>query len=139
MVREISANYKTCEIQENIQCTDTQSSDLTREDVSSSFPRVKKQLSFFKSNRLDTTSFSTGNCRLCFQASEEVEQKNQRLEISLKKKSVPHSHKLAWMLGSKKKRERLQSMIGFVGDTPFINPEDVENEAFDARNEHVVC
>ena len=30
-------------------------------------------------------------------------------------------------------------MIGFLGETPFINPEDVENEAFDARNEHVVC
>lgn len=58
MVREISANYKTYEIQENIQCTETQCSDLTREDVSSSFPIVKKQLSFFKSNRLDTTSFS---------------------------------------------------------------------------------
>lgn len=68
-----------------------------------------------------------------------MEQKNQRLEISLKKKSVPHSHKLAWMLGSKEKRERLQSMIGFLGDTPFINPDDVESEAFDARNEHVVC
>ena len=52
MVREISANYisKTCEIQEHIQCIESKCSDLMREDVCSSFPRVKKQLSTFKSN-----------------------------------------------------------------------------------------
>ena len=26
-----------------------------------------------------------------------------------------------------------------MGNTPFVNPEDVENEAFDPNNENVVC
>lgn len=52
MVTEISANYisQTCKIQEHIHCIETQCSDLMRQDVCSSFSRVKKQLSFFKSN-----------------------------------------------------------------------------------------
>ncbi|XP_074636909.1 cytolytic toxin-alpha-like [Acropora palmata] len=52
MVREISVIYmsKTCEIQEHIQFIEAQCSDLMRKDVCLSFPRVKKQLSFFKSN-----------------------------------------------------------------------------------------
>lgn len=35
--------------------------------------------------------------------------------------------------------KRLQGMITFLGDTPFVSPEDVENEVFDPSNEHVVC
>ena len=35
--------------------------------------------------------------------------------------------------------KRLQGMISFLGDTPFVTPEDVENEAFNPSNAHVVC
>jgi len=144
MVREISVIYmsKTCEIQERIQFIEAQCSDLMREDVCSSFPRVKKQLSFFKSN--------ISRYKIFFQ------KKLLPLLISIRRGGAPESalgeiieekerspfaqtRMNAWIEEKKKEMKKLQGFVRFLGNTPFVNPEDVENEAFNPNNENVVC
>ena len=144
MVREISANYisKTCEIQEQIQCIEATCSDLMREDVCSSFPRVKKQLSRFKNN--------ISRYKIVFQkkllpllptirggGAEE----SALGDIFEEKECSPFAQTCIYTWIEEKGREmkRLQGMISFLGNTPFVSPEDVENEAFDPSNEHFVC
>ena len=44
-----------------------------------------------------------------------------------------------WIVEKEKEMKRLQGMVRFLGNTRFVSPEDVDNEAFDPSNEHVVC
>ena len=144
MVREISANYisKTCEIQEHMQCIEAQCSDLMREDVCSSFPRVKKQLSFFKSHISQYKIFFQKKLLPLLPSIRGGGAEESALgDIFEEKERSPFAQTRldAWIEGKKKEMKRLQGMVRFLGNTPFVNPEDVENEAFDPSNEHVVC
>ena len=144
MVREISANYisKTCEIQEHIQCIESKCSDLMREDVCSSFPRVKKQLSSFKSNISRYKIFFQKKLLPLLPSIRGGGAEESALgDIFEEKERSPFAQTRidAWIVEKEKEMKRLQGMIGFLGDTPFVCPEDVENEAFDPSNEHVVC
>ena len=144
MVREISANYisKTCEIQEHIQCIESKCSDLMREDVCSSFPRVKKQLSSFKSNISRYKIFFQKKLLPLLPSIRGGGAEESALgDIFEEKERSPFAQTRidAWIVEKEKEMKRLQGMISFLGDTPFVSPEDVENEAFDPGNEHVVC
>ena len=144
MVREISANYisKTCEIQEHIQCIESKCSDLIREDVCSSFPRVKKQLSSFKSNISRYKIFFQKKLLPLLPSIRGGGAEESALgDIFEEKERSPFAQTRidAWIVEKEKEMKRLQGMIGFLGDTPFVSPEDVENEALDPSNEHVVC
>ena len=144
MVREISANYisKTCEIQEHIQCIESKCSDLMREDVCSSFPRVKKQLSTFKSNISRYKIFFQKKLLPLLPSIRGGGAEESALgDIFEEKECSPFAQTCidTWIVEKEKEMKRLQGMIGFLGDTPFVSPEDVENEAFDPSNEHVVC
>ena len=144
MVREISANYisKTCEIQEHIQCIESKCSDLMREDVCSSFPRVKKQLSTFKSNISRYKIFFQKKLLPLLPSIRGGGAEESALgDIFKEKERSPFAQTCidAWIEEKEKEMKRLQGSIVFLGDTPFVSPEDVENEAFDPSNEHVVC
>ena len=144
MVREISANYisKTCEIQEHIQCIESKCSDLMREDVCSSFPRVKKQLSSFKSNISRYKIFFQKKLLPLLPSIRGGGAEESALgDIFEEKERSPFAQTRidAWIVEKEKEMKRLEGMIRFLGDTPFVSPEDVENEAFDPSNEHVVC
>ena len=144
MVREISANYisKTCDIQEHIQCIESKCSDLMREDVCSSFPRVKKQLSSFKSNISRYKIFFQKKLLPLLPSIRGGGAEESALgDIFEEKERSPFAQTRidAWVVEKEKEMKRLQNMIGFLGDTPFVSPEDVENEAFDPSNKHVVC
>ena len=144
MVREISANYisKTCEIQEHIQCIESKCSDLIRGDVCSSFPRVKKQLSSFKSNISRYKIFFQKKLLPLLPSIRGGGAEESALgDIFEEKERSPFAQTCidAWIVEKEKEMKRLQGMIRFLGDTPFVSPEDVENEAFDPSNEHVVC
>ena len=144
MVREISANYisKTCDILEHIQCIESKCSDLMREDVCSSFPRVKKQLSSFKSNISRYKIFFQKKLLLLLPSIRGGEAEESALgDIFEEKERSPFAQTCidAWIVEKEKEIKRLQGMIRFLGDTPFVSPEDVENEALDPSNEHVVC
>ena len=144
MVREISANYisKTCEIQEHIQRIESKCSDLIREDVCSSFPRVKKQLSSFKSNISRYKIFFQKKLLPLLPSIRGGGAEESALgDIFEEKERSPFAQTCidAWIVEKEKEMKRLQGMIRFLGDTPFVSPEDVENEAFDPSNEHVVC
>ena len=144
MVREISANYisKTCEIQEHIEFIEAQCSDLMREDVCSSFSRVKKELSFFKTNISRYKIFFQKKLlallpRIRGGGAEE----SAFGDIFEEKERSPFAQTRmdAWIERKKKEIKLLQKTIRSLGDTPFVSLEDVENEAFDLSNEHVVC
>ena len=144
MVREISANYinKTCEIQEHIQCIESKCSDLLREDVCSSFSRVKKQLSSFKSNISRYKIFFQNKLLPLLPSIRGGGAEESALgDIFEEKERSPFAQTRidAWIVEKEKEMKRLEGMIRFLGDTPFVSPEDVENEAFDPSNEHVVC
>ena len=144
MVREISANYmsKTCEIQEHIQCIESKCSELMREDVCSSFSRVKKQLSSFKSNISRYKIFLQKKLLPLLPSIRGGGAEESELgDIFEEKERSPFAQTRidAWIVEKEKEMKRLQSIIGSLGDTPFVSPEDVENEAFDLSNEHVVC
>ena len=144
MVREISANYisKTCEIQEHIQCIESKCSDLIRGDVCSSFPRVKKQLSSFKSNISHYKIFFQKKLLPLLPSIRGGGAEESALgDIFKEKERSPFAQTCIddWIEEKEKEMKRLQGSIVFLGDTPFVTPEDVENEAFDPSNEHVVC
>lgn len=144
MVREISANYisKTCEIQEHIQYIESKCSDLMREDVCSSFPRVKKQLSSFKSNiSRYKIFFQRKLLPLLPSIRGDGAEESDLGDIFEEKERSPFAQTRidAWIVEKEKEIRRLQGIIRFLGDTPFVSPEDVENEVFDPSNEHVVC
>ena len=144
MVREISANYinKTCEIQEHIQCIESKCSELLRENVCLSFSRVKKQLSSFKSNISSyKISFQKKLLPLLPSIRGGGAEESALGDIFEEKERSPFAQTRidAWIVEKEKEMKRLQSIIGSLGDTPFVSPEDVENEAFDLSNEHVVC
>ena len=144
MVREISANYirKTCEIQEHIQCIESKCSDLMREDVCSSFPRVKKQLSSFKSNIWRYKIFLQKKLLPLLPSIRGGGAEESALgDIFEEKERSPFAQTCidTWIVEKEKEMKRLQVFIRFLGDTPFVSLEDVENEALDPSNEHVVC
>ena len=144
MVREISANYirKTCEIQEQIQCIESKCSDLMREDVCSSFPRVKKQLSSFKSNISRYKIFLQKKLLPLLPSIRGGGAQESALgDIFEEKERSPFAQTCidTWIVEKEKEMKRLQVFIRVLGDTPFVSPEDVENEALDPSNEHVVC
>ena len=144
MVREISANYisKTCEIQEHIQYIEAKCSDLMREDVCSSFPRVKKQLSRFKSNISRYKIFFQKKLLPLLPSIRGGGAEESALGDIFEEKersSFAQTRIDTWIVEKEREMKRLQGMITFLGDTPFVSPEDVENEAFDPSNEHVVC
>ena len=145
MVREINANYisKTCDIQEHIQCIESKCSDLIREDVCSSFPRVKKQLSSFKSNISRYKIFFQKKLLPLLPTIRGGEAEESALDDIFKEKErspFAQTRIDAWIVKKEKEMKRLQGIIGFcLGDTPFVSPEDVESEAFNPNNEHVVC
>ena len=144
MVREISANYisKTCEIQEHIKCIESKCSDLMREDVCSSFPRVKRQLSGFKSNISRYKIFFQKKLLPLLPSIRGGGAEESALgDIFEEKERSPFAQTRidAWIVEKEREMKRLQGMVRFLGDTPFVSPEDVENEAFDPGNEHVVC
>ncbi|XP_067048130.1 neoverrucotoxin subunit alpha-like [Acropora muricata] len=144
MVREISANYisKTCEIQEHIQCIEAQCSNLMREDVCSLFPRVKKQLSLFKSNISRYKTFFQNKLLPLLPSIRGGGAEESTLgDIFEEKERSPFAQTCmdAWIEEKRKEIKKLQGMVSFLGSTPFVNPEDVENEAFDPRNEKIVC
>ena len=144
MVREISVNYmsKTCEIQEHIQSIEAQCSDLMREDVCSSFPRVKKQLSFFKSNISRYKIFFQKRLLPLLPSIRGGGAQESALgDIFDEKERSPFAQTRmdAWIEEKKKEMKKLQGFVRFLGNTPFVNPEDVESEAFDPSNENVVC
>ena len=144
MVREINANYisKTCDIQEHIQFIGSKCSDLMREDVCSSFPRIKKQLSSFKSNISRYKIFFQKKLLPLLPTIRGGEAEESALgDIFEEKERSPFAQTRidAWIVEKEREMKRLQGIIGFLGDTPFLSPEDVENKAFDPNNEHVVC
>ena len=144
MVREISANYisKTCEIQEHIQCIESKCSDLMREDVCSSFPRVKRQLTGFKSNIKRYKIFFQRRLLPLLPSIRGGGAEESALgNIFEEKERSPFAQTCIddWIVEKEKEIKRLQGMIRFLGDTPFVSPKDVENEALDPSNEHVVC
>ena len=144
MVREISANYisKTCEIQEHIQCIESKCSDLMREDVCSSFPRVKRQLSSFKSNISRYKIFFQKKLLPLLPTIRGGGAEESALgDIFEDKERSPFAQTCidTWIVEKEKEMKRLQVFIRFLGDTPFVSLEDVENEALDPSNEHVVC
>ncbi|XP_067033108.1 uncharacterized protein [Acropora muricata] len=144
MVREISVNYmsQTCEIQEHIQSIEAQCSDLMREDVCSSFPRVKKQLSFFKSKISGYKIFFQQRLLpLLPRIRGGGEQESALGDIFDEKERSPFAQTRldAWIDEKKKEMKKLQGFVQNLGNTPFINPEDVENEALNLSNENVVC
>ena len=144
MVREINANYisKTCDIQEHIQFIGSKCSDLMREDVCSSFPRIKKQLSSFKSNISRYKIFFQKKLLPLLPTIRGGEAEESALgDIFKEKERSPFAQPRidAWIVEKEREMKRLQGIIGFLGDTPFVSPEDVENKAFDPNNEHVVC
>ena len=144
MVREISANYmsKTCEILEHIQCIESKCSELMREDVCSSFSQVKKQLSSFKSNISRYKIFLQKKLlpllpRIRGGGAEE----SALGDIFEEKERSPFAQTRidAWIVEKENEMKRLKSMIDDLGDTPFVNPEDVKNEAYKLSNDHLVC
>ena len=144
MVREINPNYisKTCDIQEHIQFIGSKCSDLMREDVCSSFPRIKKQLSSFKSNISRYKIFFQKKLLPLLPTIRGGEAEESALgDIFEEKERSPFAQTRidAWIVEKEREMKRLQGIIGFLGDTPFLSPEDVENKAFDPNNEHVVC
>ncbi|XP_067033103.1 uncharacterized protein [Acropora muricata] len=144
MVREISVIYmsKTCEIQEHIQFIEAQCSDLMRKDVCLSFPRVKKQLSFFKSNISRYKTFFQKKLLPLLPSIRAGGAEESALgDIFEEKEHSPFAQTRmdAWIKEKKKELKKLQGFVRFLGNTPFVNPEDVENEAFDPNNENVVC
>ena len=144
MVREISANYmsKTCEIQEHIQCIESKCSELMREDVCSSFSRVKKQLSSFKSNISRYKIFLQKKLLPLLPSIRGGEAEESALgDIFEEKERSPFAQTRidAWIEEKENEMKRLQIMIDVLGETPFVNPEDVKNEAFKLSNVHVVC
>ena len=144
MVREISANYisKTCEIQEHIQCIESKCSDLMREDVCSSFPRVKKQLSSFNSNISRYKIFFQKKLLPLLPSIRGGGAEESALgDIFEEKERSPFAQTRidAWIVEKEKEMKKLQGMVRFLGNTRIVSPEDVENEAFDPSNEHVVC
>ena len=144
MVREISANYisKTCEILEHIQCTESKCSDLMREDICSSFPRVKKQLSSFNSNISRYKIFFQKKLLSLLPSIRGGGAEESALgDIFEEKERSPFAQTRidAWIVEKEKEMKRLQGMVRFLGNTRFVSPEDVDNEAFDPSNEHVVC
>ena len=144
MVREISANYisKTCEIQEHIQCIESKCSELMREDVCSSFSRVKKQISSFKSNISRYKIFFQKKLLPLLPSIRGGEAEESALgDIFEEKERSPFAQTRidAWIEEKKNEMKRLQSMIDDLGDTPFVNPEDVKNEAYKLSNDHLVC
>ena len=144
MVREISANYisKTCEIQEHIQCIESKCSELMREDVCSSFSRVKKQLSSFKSNISRYKIFLQKKLLPLLPSIRGGGAEESALgDIFEEKERSPFAQTRidAWIEEKENEMKRLQIMIDVLGETPFVNPEDVKNEAFKLSNDHVVC
>ena len=144
MVREISANYisQTCEIQEHIQYIESKCSDLMREDVCSSFPRVKRQLTGFKSNIKRYKIFFQRRLLPLLPSIRGGGAEESALgNIFEEKERSPFAQTCIddWIVEKEKEIKRLQGMIRFLGDTPFVSPKDVENEALDPSNEHVVC
>ena len=144
MVREISANYitKTCEIQEHIQCIESKCSDLLREDVCSTFRRVKKQLSSFKSNISRYKIFFQKKLLPLLPSIRGGGAEESALgDVFEEKERSPFAQTRidAWIVEKEKEMKRLQGMIGSLRDTPFVSPDDVENETLDPSNEHVVC
>ena len=144
MVREISANYisKTCDILEHIQYIESKCSDLMREDVCSSFPRAKKQLSSFKSSISRYKIFFQKKLLPLLPSIRGGGAEESALgDIFEEKERSPFAQARidAWIVEKEKEMKRLQGMVRFLGNTPFVSPEHVENEAFDPSNEHVVC
>ena len=144
MVREISANYinKTCEIQEHIQCIESKCSELMREDVCASFSRVKEQLSSFKRNISRYKVFLQKKLLPLLPSIRGGGAEESALgDIFEEKERSPFAQTRidAWIAEKEKEMKRLQSIIGFLGDTPLVSPEDVENEVFDPSHDHVVC
>ena len=144
MVREISANYmsKTCQIQEHLQFIEAQCSNLMREDVCSSFPRVKKQLFSFKTNISKYKTFFKGKLLPLLPSIRGGGAEESALgDIFEEKERSPFAQTRmdAWIKEKKKEMKKLQGFVRFLGNTPFVNPEDVENEAFDPNNKNVVC
>ena len=144
MVREINANYisKTCDIQEHIQGIESKCSDLMREDVCSSFPRVKKQLSSFNSNISRYKIFFQKKLLSLLPSIRGGGAEESALgDIVEEKELSPFAQTRidAWIVEKEREMKRLQGMVRFLGNTPFVSPEHVENEAFDPSNEHVVC
>ncbi|XP_068758331.1 uncharacterized protein [Montipora capricornis] len=142
MVREISANYisKTCEIQEHIQWIELQCSELRREDVCLSFPRVKRQLTSFKDNISQYRNSLQKKLLFLLPTIRGGGAEESALgDIFQEKESSPFakSHLDTWIEEKGKEMKRLQRMIGYLGDTPFV--ENVESEFFDPSNEHIVC
>ena len=144
MVREISANYisKTCEIQEHIQCIESKCSELMREDVCASFSRVKEQLSSFKRNISRYKVFLQKKLLPLLPSIRGGGAEESALgDIFEEKERSPFAQTSIddWIQEKEKEMKRLQGMISFLGDTLFVTPEDVENEAFNPSNAHVVC
>ena len=144
IVREISVNYisKTCEILEQIQCIEAQCSDLMKEDVCSSFPRVKKQLSFFKSNISRYKIFFQKKLLPLLPSIRGGEAQESALgDIFEERERSPFAQTSldAWIEKKKKEIRRLHKIIGTLGNTPIVNLEDVENEAFDLGCKYLAC
>ncbi|XP_068757755.1 uncharacterized protein [Montipora capricornis] len=144
MVREISANYmsKTCEVQEHLQWVEAQCSDLMRDDVCSSFPRVKRQLSIFKNNISRYRNFLQKILMFLLPKIRGGGAEESALsDIFQDKESSPFakSHLDTWIEEKRKEMKSLQRIIDSLGDTAFVGPEDVNNECLDPSNKHIVC
>ena len=144
MVREISANYisKTCEIQEHIQCIEAQCSDLMREDVCLSFPRVKKQLSLFKRNISRFKIFFQKKLLPLLPRIRGGGAGESALgDILEEKERSPFAQTRmdAWIEEKKKEIQRLQNIVRTLRNTPIVSLEDVENKVFDLSTKHIVC
>ena len=142
MVREISTNYisKTCEVQEHLRGIEARCSDLMREGVCLSFPRVKRQLTNFKDNTSRYRIFLQKKMSFLLPTIRGSGAEESALgDVFQGKESSPFakSHLDTWIEEKGKEMKSLQRMIGFLRDTPFV--EDVENESFDPNNEHIVC
>ena len=144
MVREISANFinKTCAVQDHLQSIEAECNDLMREDVCSRFPRIKKQLSSFKKNISRYKIFLQGKLLPLLPRIRGCGAEESELGDFLKdQERCPFAQSLinTWIENKRNEMKRLQRMASFFGKTPFLSPDDVENEAFDLSCKHVVC
>ena len=144
MVREISDSFvsKTCAIQEYLQSLEAECNDLMREDVCSRFPTIKKQLSSFRNQISQYKTFFHKKLHSLLPIIRGGGAEESELGDFLKDQECSpfaHFHMDTWIADKKKEMKKLQGMVSFLQETPFICPEDVEKEIYDPSNEHVVC
>ena len=144
MVREISVDLvsKTARTQEHLQSAIAECNDLLREEVCVLFPRLTKQLqNFTKSVELYKDVFQGKILSVLPKIRGGGAEEIELARIIEKKETSPFSCNIVecWLEDKKRTIKRLQAIIKALGETPVVNPEDVENGLIDPANKFIVC